>query len=215
MILSCTKDLRKILLENPEEFHPVLILLGDVEQSLDCIKDLNLEESKFFEISKDTLDSLDQFCIYYGHGIKTALCVIRSVTDVLVGALLKRLEDLPKFIRIVLISNDLPKILLNRGLVFRFVKKIHAPEEVIQTLAKNPSDILSSNLDDEVLFKAVQLFIERNLLQGMIRKDKTRVEIMYDIWDKLLEVNGWLMNNQIKTRDAVEMMVSIIKVASL
>jgi phosphopantetheine adenylyltransferase len=194
--------------------HPVVMLIGSVQEGLKMTEDLD-GEVKLIYINKDTLDELDTFCAQYGNKLKIAVCVLVNVTDLIVGSLLKRLEDVPDFVKIVIVGNWIPRILLNRGLVINVAKPNAAAPEIIDLLRKNPRKTLEIEINDDVLFDSICKFIDEKFLNAISNNMIFEAKVMRDVWEKMLEINDWLLNSLIKTREAAEMLISIIEAASV
>ena len=181
--------------------HPVWILLGEINYNeqiatkmIDTVKHkLHINDVRIFELSQKSLPDILEFLSIHSVVFKIMVCIIHNHDNSVTSALLKKLEDIPKDICVILVAANIPNMLLTRGMMFQVI----------------PEDIYSSEIVQ------LQLLLEKGIINFMNNDRMELVAIGYQTWHKVLEVRKWLQRKQITEMTAIEMTKSILEVAQL
>lgn len=195
--------------------HPVWILLGDISniqklisqyiESINNIIDIN--DVQKFELSKDNILDLDYFLSYNPLKIKIAICTIKSINELIIGMLLKRLEDIPRFTKIIIISNCLPDHIINRGIVIYDNKQI-ASKNLFDLMDNNREAILSTNQDRKIVIKSIMewMYIKtKNSINNNKKSDN-----LIKLCSNLIDIYNWMQREMLNEQSCIEMMLSLI-----
>lgn len=190
--------------------NPVWILLGDVSSGLEMCEKMFIppnfikEEIAYFDTSRDAIDKMYDFFLCCPIKIKVGIFVIKNVNKILISAFLKTFEDIKPNTKIVVIANNLPAVLLSRGVVVKI-------DSVLPTISFSRLDQIESSVTP----LEIVLWFNNELLHFYRLRNISLSQIGYEVREKLVDMQYWHKQGEIDSADAVKVMISLIRCSGI